>query len=332
MLLVNTINDLEDFDHVLVVMNFPDDLRTVIKSPVTYYRLRFKPIFLFGTCIRLRRIIRKEKPDVIHCHLFWSTIAGRISKQKKTKFFFTLHGMMGTRLFEHNTLYRWLEKITLSPRQHLIAVSKTVLDDYTRVIPFKGRTHVIYNYVPEIFFRNRKNDFYFNGEFKMVAVGSLKEIKNHRLLIKALALLNKNIVLDIYGEGKLKEELTALIKDSNTKVRIKENVKKLETILPSYDLFVMPSFSEGNSIALLEAMACRMPLLLSDIPSFREVTNNKAAYFDKLDEKDLVEKIESLFLNSTLRQQIADDNFRIASEKATRDKFIWELSFAYTSD
>ncbi|MGC8001405.1 glycosyltransferase, partial [Salmonella enterica] len=60
----------------------------------------------------------------------------------------------------------------------------------------------------------------------------------------------KPVVLDIYGAGDLKDTL------------------------PNYHAMIMSSFYEGFSIGVLEAMAMKIPLVLSDIPSFREQCEN----------------------------------------------------------
>jgi glycosyltransferase involved in cell wall biosynthesis len=56
----------------------------------------------------------------------------------------------------------------------------------------------------------------------------------------------------------------------------------------------MSSSFEGFSLSVLEAMAMRMPLLLSDIKSFKEQCENTAVYFNLNDVKDFINKLEML--------------------------------------
>ena len=57
----------------------------------------------------------------------------------------------------------------------------------------------------------------------------------------------------------------------------------LNRIIKKYDLFVMSSIYEGFSVSVLEAMSLGMPLLLSDIASFREQCEGTAVYFNLKD-------------------------------------------------
>jgi glycosyltransferase involved in cell wall biosynthesis len=63
-------------------------------------------------------------------------------------------------------------------------------------------------------------------------------------------------------------------------------------------------FFEGFSLSVLEAMAMQMPLLLSDIPSFREQCEETAMYFDLDDLNDCVQKIKMLTADKNLRDKM----------------------------
>jgi len=100
--------------------------------------------------------------------------------------------------------------------------------------------------------------------------------------------------LDIYGEGPLHNSLETVIKQNDLNINLKGEVKNVQHILNQYDLYVMSSTFEGFSLSVLEAMAMRMPLLLSDIRSFREQCENTAVYFDLDNVQDFTEKIKIL--------------------------------------
>ena len=226
-LVLNTIRELTEYEHVIVVLNKPEELKDNLAAGTGYYCLRFDYRWTFiSTLFRLKRIIRAENPDIIHAHLFWSTIVARLAKGKTAKFIFTLHGMMGLRLFRKKmSPYTILEKLTISPSQHMIAVSKTVYDDYIRHIPFKGTPHVVYNFVPDEYFINGKQNFVAGKIFNVVTVGSLRALKNHEVLIKAIALLGPGYSLDIYGYGLMEKKLKKLVKELSANVIFKGSEK-----------------------------------------------------------------------------------------------------------
>lgn len=70
------------------------------------------------------------------------------------------------------------------------------------------------------------------------------------------------------------------------------------------DLFVNPTLYEGFGMWLLEAFACGVPALVSDISSLPEVGGDAAMYFDPNDEVELAEKIHLLLHDSSLRQTL----------------------------
>lgn len=329
MLLVNTIKDLDNYSHVLVVLGEPEDLKNLVQPDTKYYRLDFKgPKNFFGTYLKLKKIVSKEQPDIIHAHLFWAIILGRLVR-KRTKFFFSLHGLIGQRTFRKNIFYRFLEKFTISSSQHMIAVSETVYEDYIKYIPFKGNISVIYNYIPDSFFISKKISYTIGDTLKIVTVGSLKAVKDHKTLIKAVALLQDKYMLDIYGYGETENKLRDLIGKLKSNVFLKGVGNDIQNLLPQYDLFIMSSLSEGHSIALLEAMALGMPLILSDIPSFKEATEDKAVFFRVGDENDLKSKIELMRSDILLRQRVAESCNAIANKFAKRDKYLTRIKAIY---
>jgi glycosyltransferase involved in cell wall biosynthesis len=330
-LVLNTIRELTEYVHVVVALNKPEDLKDNLPPGTKYYRLKFDYRWtVIGTTFRLKKIIRSEKPDIIHAHLFWSTIVARLAAGKTAKFIFTLHGMMGLRLFKRKVgFYRFLEKFTISPSQHMVAVSKTVYDDYTRYIPFKGTPHILYNYVPDEYFMNGKKDFTAGKIFRVVTVGSLRALKNHETLVKAIALLGTDYSLDIYGYGEMEKKLKKMALELNANVVLKGSQKDMYKILPGYDLFVMTSFTEGHSIALLEAMALQLPLVLSDISSFKETTQEKSIFYKVDDEKELAAKIRMMKENEALRKTIAESCHAVALQEATRETYLANIRQLY---
>ena len=100
---------------------------------------------------------------------------------------------------------------------------------------------------------------------------------------------------------------------SGAKVVLKGEVNNIQQIIPQYDLFVMASTFEGFSLSVLEAMAMRMPLLLSDNPSFREQCEDNAWYFSLSDAKELADQIVLL---STIDKAVLYDKAEAGRQRA----------------
>lgn len=297
-MMVRVIKELPEYEHVVVTLfpgnHFGEELQCKkwiclnIKSLVTL------PLAFF----KFRRLVKKERPDLVHTHLFWPTFVARLSIPKKIPLITTIHAFIATSGEYKHWYIRFLDKLTYKYRRSIIiVVAKGALDEYFSFLnlrPYKA--YALYTFVDlERFNVDHLPAAKNNDTFKLVAVGALRLQKNYRYIIDAMALVkDKNIELDIYGIGNLQEELQAQIQASGAKVNLKGEVNNIEQVIPQYDLFVMSSTYEGFSLGILEAMAMRMPLLLSDIESFKEQCEDNAWYFSLSDVKDAATKIVSL--------------------------------------
>lgn len=115
---------------------------------------------------------------------------------------------------------------------------------------------------------------------KIICISRLVKYKNVKDLIFAFALLQKRlpyISLTVIGEGPENKNLESLIKNIQvSKVRFLKNLKRVDLIkeLQTSEVFCLPSKVEGFGIAIIEAAAAGIPYVVSDIPVFKEVTQN----------------------------------------------------------
>ncbi len=95
-------------------------------------------------------------------------------------------------------------------------------------------------------------------------------------------------------------------------------------VLKSIDIFVFPSSVEGLGTSLIEAMAMEKPVVVSDIPTFRDfiIDGINGLFFNPTDPKDLAEKIISLIEKDTLRRQLGLHARSTALEKFSFEKMI----------
>lgn len=114
--------------------------------------------------------------------------------------------------------------------------------------------------------------------FRVVCVGRLIPIKAPVTVLKAFhAATDADTRLTYLGEGKLRGDVEAEMSQLNAadRVELPGIVPREELFHCVYhsDLFVSASLGEGLPIAVLEAMACECPVVLSDIPPHREIAN-----------------------------------------------------------
>jgi glycosyltransferase involved in cell wall biosynthesis len=102
-------------------------------------------------------------------------------------------------------------------------------------------------------------------------VGRLSDQKNPVALVEALGGLG--IDLMVAGDGPLRADMERRARENGVTVTFRGNVPNAElpALLGACDLFVLPSHYEGHPKTLLEAMACGMPVVGTDVPGIREV-------------------------------------------------------------
>jgi glycosyltransferase involved in cell wall biosynthesis len=108
-------------------------------------------------------------------------------------------------------------------------------------------------------------------DFMVGAVGMLEERKGHRYLLDAIAIANRarstpaRIKCAIAGEGSMRDELAAFAKELGiaSDVLFLGMIGDSRQLLDALDVFVFPSLKEGLGVALLEAMACGLPVVAS---------------------------------------------------------------------
>lgn len=128
---------------------------------------------------------------------------------------------------------------------------------------------ILPNSLNPLFLRER---FQGEREKRIVSVGRLDANKNHEMMIRAFAALADRYpeyTLTIYGEGELRETLQKLIVSHGLEDRV-----LLPGVIPDVAekigkaaLFLLVSYSEGISNALIEAMALGLPVIATDVPS-----------------------------------------------------------------
>ena len=331
-LLVGIINDLEEFENHLLILKEPAILKTEFNHLASFTNLHATSFRNALTKVpAVKKIMKEGKFDIVHSHLYESNIIARLAAPKQTKLFNSIHAVSSLASYNDNKLSLWLEKLTYKKKHHLVHVSQTVSNDFDRHIKIKGPSTVLYNFIEEAFFKIPKNEFC-RKNLKLVAVGNLRHQKNYPYLIEAFKQMPRSVSLDVYGEGPLRKELQSQIDKAKLNIYLKGIKNDLYNILPQYDLFIMSSHFEGQPVALLEAMACGLPALLSDIPVLREVGNGFAIFFDLRNPGSLVEKIIEIMNEKHNLPEMSAKGFEFAQKHAGKDNYIKKLKSLYESN
>jgi glycosyltransferase involved in cell wall biosynthesis len=319
---------LPEYRHIVCFLYAPDVLASSLNAEKVYFLNLQSNFQLITSAFKLRRIIKKEKPLLVHSHLIKSTWLSRIATRNLCPLIFTIHNFLSEDAFKVNRLSYYVEKLTYSKKQTVLAVSNAALNDYKKWIDVNGNAQVLYNVISNKFFEAKKKDAgeYLKGLTRLVAVGNLRRQKNYSNLVKAFCYLEvENVTLDIFGSGDQGEELAELVKKYSLPVQLKGQVNNLAEILHEYDALIMPSIFEGYGIAPVEAMAIGLPVILSNLEVFHEITDSRAIFFNPHDPVSISESIRN-FINLPIEEKIALGEYgkqkakEIASQKVFQQK------------
>lgn len=311
------------------INEFEQELQS--ESHITVITLNAKKIkelpFKLG---QLRKTIAQYNPDIVHSQLYWSNVLARLATPKKTPLFFTNQSLQRHEAFSKAfTIY--LEKMTYASRHSLLSVSKAVEDEYKEFIGIKGRHYILRNFADDVFFKGTKTYCHSDGQFNFVTVGRLHHQKNQRLLVEAFSTMPAKYTLSIYGKGPLEEKLKGIAEQNGAhNIRFWGVQSKMYEVLRDYDVFVMASFYEGFSLAVVEAMASGLPVLLPDSPVFHEMAGDAGVYFDNNSVDNLQQKIKAICVPERLNEMSARSVAQ-AENIGRKDNFLKKLRALYES-
>lgn len=296
------------------------------------YSLGFTNKLSLLRCImRLKRIIKSHQPVFIHAHLFYSSLIARLACPSSIPLFYSLHNEMSKSIFNNSKIFTFIERKTVRKNHSVIAVSKSVLTDYENTIKKIPSSFVLRNYISDDYFAEHRRSFNISKKLRIVAVGNIKDQKNYGYLIKAFKQMAAcNISLDVYGNGHSEDikKLNDEILQDNLPISFKGGVKHPCQVLPDYDLFVSCSTHEGFGIAPIEAMATGLPLLLSDLPVYHEVTFNNAIFFNIQNPLSFVEVIEAVREGKYDLANLSEKG-KLIAQKYTKDIYLNNLFGIY---
>lgn len=236
--------------------------------------------------LKLARFVANIHPSIIHTALFPANIIARITGwltkvpvvEHLVNILYDPLWLLEPQLSSLKlTIQHKLDKMTVKIVDHFIALSKPVKLSAQQKLGVTGRKISIipYGVFPEDWQRSQNKCY---DDSLIVTVGRLIMQKGHKYLIMAMPRIIEKFPYAkaiIIGNGPLRSELEELlnIKMLNEKVFLLGSLppNEIKNYFWQASLFVFPSLSEGQGVALLEAMAAGLPVVTSDIPAVREI-------------------------------------------------------------
>lgn len=280
----------------------------------------------------LRKIVLKEKFDIIHTHTPMGSVVTRLASIKArkngTRVIYTAHGF---HFFKGASKLNWLifypvEKflskytdclITINKEDYELAKDKFKKCKQIEYVPGVGIDEEKFNFEMTEKEKNdlRKSIGLKKDDFVLIQVGELNENKNQIMSIEAMREIVKkhdNIHIVLAGTGTLESFYKEKIKEYN----LKENVhllgyrKDVPKLLRISDVLLSLSHREGLPVNVIEAMFCGLPVIATNCRGNRDlVKNEKNGYMIEINDVSLlIKKIEKLYKDKEQYKEFKEYN------------------------
>ena len=280
--MVNLFNTLspERYRHTVVALtDFSEFRQRITAQPVEFHALHRAPGHGLGWAVRLWKLLRRLKPDLVHTRNLAALEAQFVAAAAGIRA--TVHGEHGRDVFDlygQNWKYNLLRRAARPLVSNYIAVSRdleTWLRVAIRVPPRK--LHQIYNGVDSAKFRPRvgpRPGYAHPESIVFGSVGRMVEVKDYPTLTRAFIQLvhqqperAARARLVIVGDGPARTTCLDLLQAAGLAhlAWLPGERHDIADIMQALDVFVLPSKNEGISNTILEALASGLPVIATAV-------------------------------------------------------------------
>ena len=305
----------------------------------------------------LKKIIDKEKFDIIHCHTPMGSVVTRLAaknarKKYGTRVIYTAHGF---HFFKGAPLKNWLlfypvEKYLAKYTDILITINK---EDYNLAKnKFNKRCHDI-EYVPGVgideekfnikMTKKEKNELRKSlglkeDDFVLIYPAEISKRKRQIWLIKTikdLLYLHKDIHLLLPGKDSLNGEGQKLVKEYNlnNQIHFLGYRKDIPKLLMISNLALSSASQEGLPVNIMEAMYVGLPIVASNCRGNRDLVFDKINGYliDLYNNDEYTESIYKIYSSNTISKHFYQEN-KIVIKRFLLDKIIIKMNKIYISE
>lgn len=286
------------------------------------------------------RLINREDPKIVHCHLKKSYYVGlmvKLTSIKNFKLVFHEHGEIWK---DGNHEYDIMLKHASPLINRHVAVSEHTADllNERGQVP-KEKIETIYNFVDESKFNSEVLDKFQKDLqeevdtdcFTIGFAGRLVERKGWKTIVSTAERLGDDFQILVSGSGKGREELKkkSLEIDNLEYVGYLEDVRSL---FAAIDCFILPSHWDPSPMIFYEVQSCGIPLICTDTSSIDELVDERenALTFEPKNVDGLINKIKRVGSDRELRKNIVQEGL-IAADNYSYNNFEENLEALYDS-
>ena len=304
------------------------------------------PVKDLKAVIQAMKIIRKEKPDVVHCHSAKGGVIGRFASfLTGTKSFYTPHAFsfLSAESPKKARIFLMLERIA-KLNSRMLACSESEKELGMEKIPFsKDKAFAWPNAIADIKEDDIKQPEGLNPKERfIISVGRPSYQKNPLLMVETMRLVHEKhpgvnfLLVGVGFYSPMLDEMNALIAKYNLQNTIKllpwcSREETLGYVRQSL-FYLTTSLYEGLPIAVLEALALGKAIVSSDVIGNNDcVKDGYNGCLLQFDEKSFADACCKLIENESLRKEQGDNSRKLFEEKFLIDNRIKELENIYLS-
>jgi N-acetyl-alpha-D-glucosaminyl L-malate synthase BshA len=254
---------------------------------VTTYPLFYQPPYTLALATKMAEVAEACQLDLLHCHYaiphsVSAFLAKSMLKPRHLPVVTTLHGTDIT-LVGSDRSYLPITRFSIDQSDGVTAVSQFLKDETINVIGAQAEIAVIYNFVncdkycPSNNLALKKH-FAPHKEKILIHVSNFRAVKRPSDVIDIFARVQKEIpaVLLMVGDGPERGNAEWAARNSGVEQRVYFLGKqdRIEELIGISDLLLLPSENESFGLVALEAMACEVPVVASDVGGLPEVVTS----------------------------------------------------------
>ena len=302
----------------------------------------------------LFKIIREEKPDILHLHspkaAGFGSFLGRILGVQKI--IYTVHGFAWNedRSFLQKILIAFFTWLTMIFSTKIITLSKKEYGEAC-MLPFidKEKINTIYLGIDPPKFISQKSSRAFveskysvsedNKVDKKIIVGTIAELHKNKGLTYAIEAMEKivieypNVILFIIGEGEQRKELEELINNKNLgkNVVLSGYVENASIYLKGFSVFLLPSIKEGLPYTLIEAGYTGLPVISTIVGGIPEIISDMKSgiLIQPKKPEEIVYALEFLLTHKNVQKEYGLNLQNEVKDKFNLERMLLEIEQLY---
>lgn len=311
---------------------------------------------------KIKRLIEKFRPDIVHTHAAKSGLLGRLAADacKVPVIVHTFHGHVFHSYFSKwktNTFIN-IERYLAKRSTGIIAISELQKNELTniykicppekmQIIPLGLDLDKFQQYQDAKRAEFRRKYYLHDDEIAIGIIGRVVPVKNHSLFVaaaqKVLAQTTQRVKFVIIGDGDMRPQMEAAFKAAGIDYAYYPEDKRdataictswqtdMDVVLAGLDIVALTSHNEGTPVSLIEAQAAARPVVSTNVGGVADVvTDNLCGYITEPDEADLfAAALLKLINNAEQRAYFGAQGRNFVQSKFSYQRLVHDMSAYY---